>query len=59
VITNDARRGDRVLLRSVSYDIYADAKTPIARAVRDANYDPIVMAFNIERSAPTTRRCSR
>ena len=23
-------------------------KTPIARAVRDANYDPIVMSFNIE-----------
>jgi Met-zincin/Domain of unknown function (DUF5117)/Domain of unknown function (DUF5118) len=42
------RRGDRVFLRSVSYEITADAKTPIARAVRDANYDPIVMSFNIE-----------
>jgi hypothetical protein len=42
------RRGDRVFLRSVSYEITADAKTPIARAVQDANYDPIVMAFNIE-----------
>ena len=37
-----------MLLRSVSYDIMADTKAPIARAVRDANYDPIVMAFNIE-----------
>src|SRR6187431_1093184 len=37
------RRGDRVFLRSVSYEITADAKSPIARAVRDANYDPIVM----------------
>jgi Met-zincin/Domain of unknown function (DUF5117)/Domain of unknown function (DUF5118) len=42
------RRGDRVFLRSVSYEIVADAKAPIARAVRDANYDPIVMSFNIE-----------
>ena len=42
------RRGDRVFLRSVSYEIRADAKAPIARAVRDANYDPIVMSFNIE-----------
>ena len=42
------RRGDRVFLRSVSYEITADPKAPIARAVRDANYDPIVMSFNIE-----------
>lgn len=42
------RRGDRVFLRSVSYAIRADASAPIARAVRDANYDPIVMSFNIE-----------
>src|SRR5258708_31100211 len=42
------RRGDRVFLRSISYEITADATTPIARAVRDANYDPIVMSFNIE-----------
>src|SRR5688500_8695396 len=42
------RRGDRVFLRSVSYDIRADANAPIARAVRDANFDPIVMSFNIE-----------
>jgi hypothetical protein len=42
------RRGDRVFLRSVSYEITADAATPIARAVHDANYDPIVMSFNIE-----------
>ena len=42
------RYGDRVFLRSVSYDISADAGTPIATAVHDANYDPIVMSFNIE-----------
>jgi hypothetical protein len=42
------RRGDRVLLRSVSYDVVADPSTPISKAVRAANYDTILMAFNIE-----------
>ena len=42
------RRGDRVLLRAVSYEVVADPSTPIARAVHDANYDSILMAFNIE-----------
>jgi len=42
------RRGDRILLRGVSYDVVADAAAPIARAVEAANYNPIVAAFNIE-----------
>src|SRR5215203_5190731 len=42
------RRGDRILLRSVSYDVVADPSAPIARAVEAANYNPIVAAFNIE-----------
>ena len=42
------RRGDRILLRAVSYDVVADAAAPIARAVDASNYSPIVMAFNIE-----------
>jgi hypothetical protein len=42
------RRGDRILLRAVSYDVVAEPQTPIARAVEAANYNPIVMAFNIE-----------
>ena len=42
------RHGDRVFLRGVSYEITSDPNQPIARAVRDANYDPIVMSFNIE-----------
>ena len=42
------RRGDRVLLRTVAYDVVADPKAPIARAVQAANFNPIVMAFNIE-----------
>jgi hypothetical protein len=42
------RRGDRVLLRSVMYDVVADASAPIATAVQAANFDAILMAFNIE-----------
>jgi hypothetical protein len=42
------RRGDRILLRSVSYDVVADPTSPIAKAVEAANNDPIVMAFNVE-----------
>jgi hypothetical protein len=42
------RRGDRILLRAVSYEVTADPATEIARAVEAANYNPIVMAFNIE-----------
>ena len=42
------RRGDRVLLRSVSYEIVAAREAPIAQAVQAANHDTILMAFNIE-----------
>jgi hypothetical protein len=42
------RRGNRVLLRGVSYDIVADRRRPIAQAVEAANNDTILMAFNIE-----------
>lgn len=42
------RRGNRVLLRNVAYDVIADPKLPIARAVQSANNDTIIMAFNVE-----------
>ncbi len=42
------RRGNRILLRNVSYDVVADAAQPIAQAVKAANNDTILMAFNIE-----------
>jgi hypothetical protein len=42
------RHNNRVLLRSIVYDVVADTKLPIARAVQAANYDAILMAFNIE-----------
>jgi len=46
------RNGNRVLLRSVSYDVVADPGAPIAEAVQAANYDPIILAFNIEAIGP-------
>ena len=46
------RRGNRVLLRSVAYDIVADADQPIARAVEAANNSTILMAFNVEALGP-------
>jgi hypothetical protein len=42
------RRDRRVLLRSVSYEIVADPNQPIARAVHNANFDTILMAFPIQ-----------
>ncbi len=42
------RRGNRVFLRNVSHDVTADSAQPIANAVRAANNDTILMAFNIE-----------
>jgi hypothetical protein len=42
------RRDRRVLLRSVSYEIVADPKQPIAGAVERANFDAILMAFPIQ-----------
>ncbi len=46
------RRDDRVFLRSVDYDMVADASTPIARAVRDANTPTIVRAFSVLVESP-------
>jgi hypothetical protein len=42
------RKANRILLRSVSYDVVADPKLPVSRAVQAANNDTIIMAFNIE-----------
>jgi hypothetical protein len=42
------RRGNRVFLRNVSFDVVADSAQPIARAVKAANNDTILMAFNVE-----------
>jgi hypothetical protein len=42
------RRGNRIFLRNVSYEVVADPSMPVARAVQAANNDTIIMAFNIE-----------
>jgi hypothetical protein len=42
------RKGNRILLRNIAYDVVADPKLAIARAVQAANNDTIIMAFNIE-----------
>ena len=42
------RKGNRILLRNVAYDVIADQKAPIARAVQASNNDTIIMAFNVE-----------
>ena len=39
---------DRVLLRLVSYQNFADDTTAIAGAVRNSNFEPVIMAFDIE-----------
>ncbi len=42
------RLNNRVLLRNVSYDVVADPKEPIAKAVKAANNDAIIKSFFIE-----------
>jgi hypothetical protein len=42
------RSGNRILLRSVSYEITADTALPIYRAVTESNYPPVVAIFPIE-----------
>jgi len=42
------RDGDRVRLRLVSYDNVAGDSTTIAAAVRNSNFEPIIMAFDVE-----------
>ena len=42
------KRGERVLLRLVSYQNFADDTTAIADAVRNSNFEPIIMSFDVE-----------
>ncbi len=41
------RNGNKILLRDVNYEVVADPKDPISRAVRAANNNAIIMSFNI------------
>ena len=42
------RQGERVLLRLVSYQNFADDTTAISEAVQNSNFEPIIMAFDVE-----------
>lgn len=42
------RLGDKILLRSVSYNNIADENTPIYKSVRNNNFEPLVMTFDIK-----------
>jgi len=46
------RRGNRVLLQGVSYDVVADPDLPVAMAVEAANNPSTIMAFNVEAFGP-------
>ncbi|MGB1216643.1 MAG: zinc-dependent metalloprotease, partial [Saprospiraceae bacterium] len=39
---------DKILLRSVSYNSVADEETPIYKSVKNNNFEPIVMTFDIK-----------
>ena len=46
------RMGNRVLLRSKSYDIVADSSTPVSRAVRLSTVEPVLMSFDVAAFSP-------
>jgi hypothetical protein len=46
------RQGNRVLLRSPTYEITADSTLPVYQAVSNSNYPPIVAVFNVETFGP-------
>ncbi len=46
------RNDDRILLRLVSYENVAADSLPIAQAVRNSNFEPVIMAFDIEAMSP-------
>jgi hypothetical protein len=42
------KQGNRILLRSLTFEITADSTLPVYRAVRQASYPPVVAVFQIE-----------
>jgi hypothetical protein len=42
------RRGNRILLRGISYATFSDPAHPMAGAVANSNFSPILGAFNVE-----------
>jgi len=46
------RQGNRILVRSITFELAADSTLPVYQAVSQASYPPIVAAFNIEAFGP-------
>ena len=46
------RQGNRVLLRSLSFEITADSTLPVFQAVSQASYPPVVAVFKVEANSP-------
>ena len=46
------REGNRVLLRSLSFEITADSTLPVFQAVSQASYPPVVAVFKVEANGP-------
>ncbi|MGE5143901.1 MAG: zinc-dependent metalloprotease, partial [Acidobacteriota bacterium] len=46
------RIGNRVLLRSVSYNMVADSTNPVSRAVHLSNVEPVLMSFDVAAFSP-------
>ncbi|MDR5591982.1 zinc-dependent metalloprotease [Christiangramia sp. SM2212] len=42
------KKGNKVLLRVVSYDIYANDSLPVHEAVVNSNFEPIIQSFDIK-----------
>ncbi|MEM9836915.1 MAG: zinc-dependent metalloprotease [Bacteroidota bacterium] len=42
------KMGDKILLRSVSYDAVADEDLPVYQSVKNNNFEPVIMSFKIE-----------
>ncbi|HYK10467.1 MAG TPA: zinc-dependent metalloprotease [Gemmatimonadales bacterium] len=46
------RRGNRILLRGVSYSVVADSTEPVSHAVRMSNFEPVLAAFDVAAYSP-------
>ncbi|MEO7367380.1 MAG: zinc-dependent metalloprotease [Gemmatimonadaceae bacterium] len=46
------RQGNRILLRSVTFEITADSTSPVLQAVSQASYPPVVAVFKVEANGP-------
>lgn len=46
------RQGNRILLRSITFEITADSTSPVLQAVSQASYPPVVAVFKVEANGP-------